>query len=65
MAVYFFFGLSVRTFEVIVISFAKFLIACLVYEIWKANDTGYPPSCFIISSILMTSQAGQTVSTVL
>ena len=25
----------IRTFEVIVISFAKFLVTCLVYEIWK------------------------------
>ena len=39
MAIYFFSGLSVRAFEVIVISFAKFLVTCLVSEIWKANDT--------------------------
>ena len=57
MAIYFFFGLSVRTFEVIVISFAKYLVTSLVYEIWRANDTSFLPSCFIIRSILMTSQA--------
>ena len=31
MAIYFCFGLSIRTFEVSVISVATFLIACLVF----------------------------------
>ena len=34
MAILFIFGLSVRAFEVIVISFAKFLVTCLVYKIY-------------------------------
>ena len=37
MAICFFFRLSIRTFKVIVISFAKFLLTCLVHKIWKDN----------------------------
>ena len=33
MAIYFFFGLLITTFEVIVISVVKFFVACLVSEI--------------------------------
>ena len=56
MAIYFFFGLSTRPFEVIAISVAKCIVPYLVSEI--LNGAGRPPSCFIIRSILMTSQAG-------
>ena len=37
---YIFGGLSIRTFEVTVISVAKFLIACLVSDIFKDKDKG-------------------------
>ena len=35
---YFFFDLSIKIFEVIVISVVKFFVACLVSEISKANE---------------------------
>ena len=54
----FLFGLSIRTFGVIAISVVNFFEACSVSEILKDKDTSRPPSCFIIRSILMTSQAG-------
>ena len=54
-----FFVLLVRTFEVIVISVVKFLVTCLVSEKLKEKyDTSHSQSCFIIRSILETSQAG-------
>ena len=37
MAIYFLFGLPVGIFKVVVISFAKFLKICVIYEIWKEN----------------------------
>ena len=58
-AIHFIFGLSIRTVEVIVISVVKFFVTCLVSEILKAYDTSRPPFCFIIRSILMTSQQGR------
>ena len=33
----------------------------LVSELLNDKDTSYPPSCFIIRSILMTSQPGKNV----
>ena len=50
-------GLSIRIFEVIVILVVEFFVACSVYKISNI-DTNRPPSCFIIRSILITSQAG-------
>ena len=35
MAIYFFFSLSIRTFEVIAISVVNFFVACFVSEILK------------------------------
>ena len=40
MAIYFYFGLSIRTLEVTVTSIVKFLITCLVSEILKDKCTG-------------------------
>ena len=37
MAIYFYFDLSIRTFEVSVISIVKFLMTCLVSEILRAK----------------------------
>ena len=57
MAIYF--GLSINTFEVIVIFVVKFLVTCLVSKILKGYS--HSPSCFIIRSILKASQAEYTV----
>ena len=56
MAIYF--GLSIKTFEVIVISVFKFLVTCLVSKILKGYS--HSPSRFIIRSILKASQAENT-----
>ena len=57
--VYFYFGLSTRTFEVIIIPVVKFLVTCSVSEILediKDKDTSHPPSWIFKKS--MTSQPG-------
>ena len=56
-------SLSIRTFEIIVASIAKlnFWGQAMLMKYWRTNDTSHPPSCFIIRSILMTSQPGCTV----
>ena len=59
MAIYFFIGLLIKTFEVIVISVVNFLVTYLVSKILKTNDISHPSSCFIIMSILLTSQPGR------
>ena len=56
----FFIGLLIKTFEVIATSVVDFLLTCFVPEILKANNISHPPSCFIIRSILLTSQLRQT-----
>ena len=40
------------------IFFVKFFVACFVFEILKANNTGRPRSCF--RSILMTGEQHKT-----
>ena len=59
MAIYFYFGLSIRTFEVTIISVVKFSITFLVSEILKDKDTSYPPSWIFKKS--MTSQPGKII----
>ena len=59
MAIYFLIGLLPRTIEITLKSARRFLVACLVSELLNDKDNSYPPSCFIIRSILMTSQAGR------
>ena len=54
MAIYFFIGLLIKTFEVIVTSVVNFLVTYLVSKILKTNDISHLPSCFIIMSILLT-----------
>ena len=54
----FFIGLLIKTFEVIIISVFNFLVTYLDSEILKTNDISHSPSCFIIRSILLTSQPG-------
>ena len=59
MAIYFYFGLSTRTFEVIIIPVVKFLVTCSVSEILediKDKDTSHSPSWIFKKS--MTSQPG-------
>ena len=59
MAIYLFFGLSKRIFEVIVISVVKTFVAWLLYEMLKVNETSRLPYFFIIRSISITSQQGR------
>ena len=59
MAIYFLIGLLPRTIEITLKSVVRFLVACLVSELLNGKDNRYPPSCFIIRSILMTLQAGR------
>ena len=59
MAIYFLIGLLIKSFEVFVTSIVNFLVTYLVSEILKDIDISHPPpSCFIIMSILPTSQPG-------
>ena len=58
MAIYFFIRLLIKSFEVFVTSIVNFLVTYLVSEILKDIDISHPPSCFIIRSILPTSQPG-------
>ena len=58
MAIYSFIGLLIKSFEVFVTSIVNFLLTYLVSEILKDIDISHPPSCFIIRSILLTSQPG-------
>ena len=50
MAVYFFNGLSMTLFEVIVILVVNFFVACLVSEALNDICLSRPPSCFINTS---------------
>ena len=59
MAIYFLIGLLPRTIEKLLKSTIRFLVGCLVSELLNDKDNSYPPSCFIIKSILMMSQAGR------
>ena len=59
---HFLIGLLLRTFEINLKFVVRFLVACLVSEILNDKDTSYPPTCFIIRFIFMTSQPGKNVS---
>ena len=61
MAIYSLIGLLPKTIKMTVYSVVRCLVACLVSELLNDKDNSYPPSCFIIRSILMTSQVGRNV----
>ena len=54
--------LLLRTIEVTVTFVVKLWLLCLVSKIFKDKNPSYSPPCFIIKSILITSQAGTTVN---
>ena len=61
MVISFLIGLLLRSIEISVKSVVRILVACLVSKLLNEKDTSHPPSCFIIRSILVTSQAGRNV----
>ena len=61
MAIYFLTGLLPRTIEITLKPVVRFVVACLINELLNDKEYSYPPSCFIIRFILMTSQAGRKV----
>ena len=58
MAIYIL-GLSIRAFEVTVITIAKFLITCFVSEILKDKDTGSPLTWIFKNPRRNNSQTGK------